>query len=262
MDDVEFHASWEEIPDVVKAAFDEHGYVVLRGFLAADEVANVRKELDRYITEVIPTLPVDRVFYEDKEDPTTLKQLPNMQDHDAFFEDLLRGNTSFYRLAELLVGGVVGQNLQLLRKPPAVGLPTPPHQDGYYYMIQPVEGLTMWLGLDRADEENGGLRYVKGSHKMGLRPHARTQTLGFSQGITDYGSAYDLENEQMYTAEPGDLLVHHALTVHRADGNQSQDRPRAALGFVYLSDKAKADTAGLEAYRKQLADDWANNGKL
>lgn len=262
MGNVEFREQWEDVADEVKTTFDEHGYVVLRGFLSADEVAEARRELDRYIADVIPTIPVDCVFYEDKDDPATLKQLPNMQDHDAYFENMLRGDTRFYRLAELLVGGVVGRNLQLLRKPPAVGLPTPPHQDGYYYMVQPVEGLTMWLGLDVADEENGGLRYVNGSHKLGLRPHSRTQTLGFSQGITDYGNAYDLEHEQMYTAEPGDLLVHHALTVHRADGNKSADRPRAALGFVYLWDQVEENAEGLAAYRKQLAEDWTKLGKL
>ncbi|MFT5366311.1 MAG: phytanoyl-CoA hydroxylase [Candidatus Latescibacterota bacterium] len=262
MGDIEFHNRWEDVADGVKTAFDDHGYVVLRGFLSVDEVADVRRELDRYIAHVIPTIPVDCVFYEDKDDPATLKQLPNMQEHDAYFENMLRGDTRFYRLAESLVGGVVGRNLQLLRKPPVVGLPTPAHQDGYYYMVQPVEGLTMWLGLDVADEENGGLRYVKGSHQLGLRPHSRTQTLGFSQGITDYGNPYDLEHERMYTAEPGDLLVHHALTVHRADGNKSADRPRAALGFVYLSDQVKENAEGLEAYRTQLAADWLKQGKI
>jgi phytanoyl-CoA hydroxylase len=262
MSDVEFHDRWEDVAHGVKAVFDELGYVVLRGFLSVAEVAEARRELDRYITEVIPTIPVDYVFYEDKSDPATLKQLPNMQEHDAYFEHMLRGDTRFHRLAKWLVGGVVGRSLQMLHKPPAVGLPTPPHQDGYYYMIQPVEGLTMWLGLDVADAENGGLRYVKGSHKLGLRPHARTQTLGFSQGITDYGSDYDRTHEQMYTAEPGDLLVHHALTVHRADGNRSVDRPRAALGFVYLSDQVEENAEGLEAYRKQLAEDWLTQGKI
>lgn len=260
--DVEFGEPWETISEQIKAAFDAYGYVVLRGFLSEDEVAHTRRELDRYVAEVIPHIPVDAVFYEDKADKSTLKQLPNMQEHDAYFEQLLRGDTPFYRLATLLVGGVEGRNVQLLRKPPAVGLPTPPHQDGYYYMIQPVEGLTMWLGLDVADAENGGLRYVKGSHKLGLRPHARTQTLGFSQGITDYGNAYDLEHEDMFTAEPGDLLVHHALTVHRADGNRSTDRARAALGFVYLSDQVEENADGLAAYRKQLAEDWLGQGKI
>jgi phytanoyl-CoA hydroxylase len=132
MFDVEFFDRWEDVALDVKAVFDEHGYVVLRGFLSADVVAEARRELDRYIAEVIPNIPVDYVFYEDKNDPSTLKQLPNMQEHDAYFEHLLRGDTRFHRLAKLLVGGVVGRNLQLLRKPPAVGLPTPPHQDGYY----------------------------------------------------------------------------------------------------------------------------------
>ena len=247
----------------IKAAFDKHGYVILREFLPPDEVAQVRNELNRYIQDVIPNIPPDHAFYEEKNDLSTLKQLPHMQDNDAYFKDLIFGNNAYRRLAELLLeGGVVGRNLQLLRKPPAIGQPTPPHQDGYYFMIEPCEGITMWLALDEANEENGCLRYVRGSHKKGLRPHSRTQTLGFSQGITNYGTDYDQKNEIAHTAQPGDLLVHHALTVHRADGNNSATHPRTALGFVYLSERAKEQTEHLAEYRKKLAEDLAEQGKI
>ena len=108
--------------------------------------------------------------------------------HDPYFNQMLN-DSDFRRLAEsLLEDEVVPKNAQFLCKPPRIGQATPPHQDGYYFMIEPVEGLTMWLGLDYADEENGCLRYVRGSHKKGLREHGRTQTLGFSQGITDFGT--------------------------------------------------------------------------
>lgn len=39
----------------------------------------------------------------------------------------------------------------------------------------------MWTTLEEVDKENGSLRYIKDSHLKGLRPHGRTQTLGFSQ---------------------------------------------------------------------------------
>ncbi|MEC8389905.1 MAG: phytanoyl-CoA dioxygenase family protein [Planctomycetota bacterium] len=34
-------------------------------------------------------------------------------------------------------------------------------------------------------------------------------------------------------AQPGDLLVHDAMTIHRADANRSTNRTRRALGFIY-----------------------------
>ena len=63
----------------------------------------------------------------------------------------------------------------------------------------------------------------------------------------------DLKNEVAMPASPGDLLAHHALTIHRADGNASQSRTRQALGFIFYSVDAKDDVAALESHRHQLA---------
>lgn len=51
-------------------------------------------------------------------------------------------------------------------KPPRIGKGTPPHQDGYYFMLEPNEAVTMWMALEDVNEENGCVRYVKESHKM------------------------------------------------------------------------------------------------
>mgnify|MGYP001173438933 CR=1 FL=1 len=66
------------------------------------------------------------------------------------------------------------------------------------------------------------------------------------QGMTDFGTEEDLANEVSYNASPGDLLAHHALTIHRANANHSSNRPRRAIGFVYLSVKAKERTEELD----------------
>jgi phytanoyl-CoA hydroxylase len=245
-----------------KAEFDQDGYTVRRGFLDPAETEDVTANLNRYIDEVIPTVPPENAFYEDKSDLSTLKQLPHMQTFDPYFDRMLNQG-AFRELAETLLDGeVIPKNAQFLCKPPKIGQATPPHQDGYYFMIDPVEGLTMWLGLDYADEENGCLRYVRGSHTKGLREHGRTQTLGFSQGMTDFGTEDDVSSEAVYTASPGDLLAHHALTVHRADANRSADRPRRAIGFVYLSARAKERTEQLADYRQSLAKDLADKDRI
>ncbi len=245
-----------------KSEFDTDGYTVRRGFLGATQTKEVVANLDRYIREIIPTVPPEHAFYEDKSDLSTLKQLPHMQMHDPFFDEMLN-RSRFHDLAEeLLEGDVVPKNVQFLCKPRAIGQATPPHQDGYYFMIEPVEGLTMWLSLDYADQENGCLRYVKGSHRKGLREHGRTQTLGFSQGMIYFGTEEDLANEAIYTASPGDLLTHHALTVHRADANRSPNRSRRAIGLVYLSARAKERTEELTEYREKLAEDLTKKKRI
>ncbi len=244
----------------LKQRFDDDGYVALPGFLAPEEIAELHCELDRYVAEIAPRLPASEVFYEVKGRAETLKQLQRMFAYDEWFHRLFFSDR-FVGLAEFLLGGaVVGKNLQWFNKPPGVGQPTPPHQDGFYFMLEPNEAVTMWLALDVVDETNGCVRYVPGSHRHGLRAHARTDTLGFSQGIPDYGAA-DRQRETAMIAQPGDLLVHHALTIHRADGNTS-DRPRRALGFIYYASAAREDAARQAAYQQSLTAQWISLGRL
>lgn len=246
----------------LRTTFESDGYVRLPRFFQGDEFTELIRNVDRFIREIVPELPREQVFYEDPADRNSLKQIQQMGQHDPWFHDLW-ATGRIRELAELLLQGpVTPKNLQYFCKPPGIGQPTPPHQDGFYFMLDPCEAVTMWLALDEVDEENGCVRYVRGSHKQGLRDHARTQTLGFSQGLVDYPTRSDLEKETAITAQPGDLLAHHALTIHRADGNQSQNRMRRALGFVYFSERAREDTAAQAAYQRRLAEDMKSTGRI
>lgn len=144
----------------LKQLFDRDGYVVLRGFLDPDELATLHSELARLIREVVPKMPREHVFYEDKSQSGTLKQLQMLHTHDRYFHDLFLGGR-IERLSEVLLNDkVVGKNFQYFSKPPGSGQPTPPHQDGYYFKLSPCEALTLWLALDDIDEENGCVSYV------------------------------------------------------------------------------------------------------
>ena len=83
----------------------------------------------------------------------------------------------------------------------------------------------------------------------GTDPGAGDRRPGVGQGGTDD----DLANEETMPASPGDLLAHHALTIHRADGNSSPTRTRRAFGFIFYSIHAKIDEAAARAYRKAAA---------
>lgn len=252
-------------PDLDSLAddFDRDGYVALRPLFDAEKMAEINAELDRYIAEVMPTMPVEEVYFENREDRSTLKQMQKLSVYDAYFRDLME--TSVIRnIASAVMGEpAVPQNLQYFNKPAGIGQPTPPHQDGYYFHLSPCKAVTGWLALEKVDEENGCIHYVRGSHKAGgFRPHGRSNVLGFSQGLTDFGTEEDKANTVAFPGDAGTFLMHDAHIIHWAGPNRSPTRSRRALGFVYFGESARIDEASKAAYKAKLEAELRAEGKI
>ena len=229
-----------------KQQYDELGFVVLRNFLKEAALEELRSNLDRYIRDVVPTLADSAAFYQDRSRPETLKQMQHMS-VDPFFRDYPK-NPHWTELAEALIGeSATSDQPEWFNKPPGTRHITPPHQDNYYFCLAPANVLTIWLALDPVDTENGCLRYVEGSHTRGFRPHARSQVLGFSQGITDF-SADDFNREVPILLQPGDAVAHHGMTIHRADANISATRHRRSFALVFRGVSAKRDETAYARY--------------
>mgnify|MGYP003477146309 FL=1 len=242
----------------LKESFDRDGYVFIPGFLSPEEVQILNENVKRFISEGIPSMSAGHYFYEDQNDASTLKQMQDLEKYDAYFKTLTV-ESKYEQLAKALLGeDVICKTVEYFNKPPKIGKPTPPHQDGYYFMIDPPQAVTMWLALEEVVEETGCVKYIKGSHLKGMRPHGRTATLGFSQGIVDFGTEEDVENEIAFPAQPGDLLVHHSITVHRAGANTTTDRTRKAIGLIYFGVSAREDVEAKKRYMAQLAKERGN----
>jgi phytanoyl-CoA hydroxylase len=223
----------------LKADYDRDGYVIVRKFLSHDRLAELTEELDRFVREVVPTMPGSDAFYVDPSRTETLKQLQNMN-VDPFFAECMV-DRKWNDLAETIIGEASAPKApQWFDKPPGTDHPTPPHQDNYYFCLRPPNAATLWLALDPVDEENGCLRYLAGSHRKGIRNHNPTKVLGFSQGIVDFGED-DLAAEVAITLAPGDLVAHHGDTIHRADPNRSTTRHRRAFAMVFFGESAQLD---------------------
>lgn len=227
--------------------FSRNGFVRLKGYLTSEEVRNLEENLQRYIREIAPGLPPTDVFYEIQGRAETLKQMQQMETHDPFFQSIAV-LPKFARLAEALLGTpVVLRGVELFNKPAGIGKPTPPHQDGYYFCLLPSQAVTLWFPLDPVSEENGCIRYVRGSHRKGIRPHNVSNILGFSQGLSDWGPE-DAAAEVKALASPGDLLAHHCDIIHRADANPSRNS-RRALAIVYDAAASTIDEAARARYK-------------
>lgn len=230
-----------------KSCYDRDGFVVVRQWLAPEAFAELRDHLDRYVREVVPGLPDTDAFYDDKGRPETLKQLQRMEERDPFFA-AYRRHPSWTGLAEELLGEPAeATGVEWFNKPIGTHHVTPPHQDNFYFSLRPPQVLTIWLALDLVDEENGCLRYVRGSHRSGVRPHRRTSTLGFSQELADYGDA-DRAAEVAVPMEPGDAVIHHGDTIHRAEANRSLTRHRRSFAMVFKGASCQRDEAAHARY--------------
>ena len=246
---------------LIKQNFIRDGYVVIRGFLSLTETQSVSDRVSHFIRETLPRLDPAEVMYEDKKNPKSMKQIPHLDAHVPFFGEMLRSDP-FVHLSELLLEDQVSPvGMQWFDKPPGISKPTPAHQDGFFFMLEPNEAVTMWLALDDVDDANGCIRYVPGSHKAGMRSHGKTEVVGFSQAITDFGEK-DRQQEVAIHAQPGDLLVHHSMTIHSAGGNTTSNRHRRALQLVYYAQRAKQDKDRWQAYEASLKSELINEGKL
>ncbi len=140
---------------------------------------------------------------------------------------------------------------QLLVKEPMTAEPTPVHQDLPYWPVRGEQIVSIWVPFDPVTPETGVVQYLKGSHKWGktFAPEAFSADSGFAdvyakmdlEPINEVRDNLDDFEKITWSLEPGDVIIHHPLTVHFAPGNQSASTRRRALALRYTGDDAVYD---------------------
>ena len=109
------------------------------------------------------------------------------------------------------------------------------HQDLTYWGLGETSGMvTAWLALSPATPQSGCMDFVKGSHKQPIQPHHdsfdENNLLSRGQEI-----AVDVADEDKTPIEihPGQISLHHGLTIHGSGPNVSDDR-RIAVVVRYV----------------------------
>lgn len=245
----------KNIPDLgdLKKSYDEDGYNHIPELFSKADMEVINKEFIRYIKDCIPNMKDQEVYYVDKSNKDTLMQMQKLEEYDKFFYDLFYNSKIKDLAANALGEDVHPRAMEYFNKPPGKSNPTPPHQDGYYFNLNSDKAVTGWLALENVDDENGCIHYVKGSHKKEeYRPHGKSEILGFSQGVTDFGTEEDKKNTVKFEGKAGMFLMHHSKTIHFASPNKSTVRSRRAFGFVYHGVSAKHDIEKEKADQKKL----------
>ena len=141
---------------------------------------------------------------------------------------------------------------QMFVKEPGSRTRTGWHTDQPYW---PVSGpiMTTWIALDEADETNGTLEFITGSHSWGkkYRPFITDQSGAFVRYLCEndpqYSDMPDFEHEREnfdvvhWNLEPGDILAFDGFIVHSAMGNRTSRRRRRGYAVRFALDTACYD---------------------
>ena len=247
--------------------FEEAGFLNGGQVLSADEVEELRGELER-ILEIGPdgfsadmARPVS--FRNMAGDEKAVWQIVNIWEASAAFERLIyhpfvvRAISQLTGQADLMVW-----HDQIQYKPASYGGATRWHQDAPLWpIIRPMTPLSAWIPLDDADEENGCMWMVPGSYKWGDQiEFLRTQ--GQLVLVDDFGAidgftppaGVDAAKVQprSWPVKKGEVSFHHSLTWHGSPFNSSA-RPRRAIAIHYMTGEACFDATG-EHLMKEFVD--------
>ena len=123
--------------DTLRERFDADGFVIVRRLFEAVELRELQAQLERYIREVVPTLPKDAAFFDDYRRPETLCKMQALDKHDAWFHNFMSRGKHVPMLAHFLRDKFSPQGLEWFDKLPHDTNATPPHQDGFYWCRKP-----------------------------------------------------------------------------------------------------------------------------
>jgi phytanoyl-CoA hydroxylase len=210
--------------------YKENGYVLVKGVFNESEVLQMRESVDKIIDRAAKAkMDRNHAWQGEYLPPEELKKLVLKGFHDVHYHDAAFTRAAIHPNMVAVLSRLIGPNVHLhhskmLVKPPEIGAAFPMHQDYPYFPHEKHTMLAASIHLDNADEENGCLRVIPGSHKEGALPHVGAHYLNHKM--------YPLSEGTPCPAEAGDVLFFNYLTIHGSTPNRSE-RTRRNVLFQY-----------------------------
>jgi len=166
----------------------------------------------------------------------TPRRLLNAYARDAVFREWACRPDMVECVKQLLGAGelLLTQNHHncIMTKLPKFSSRTDWHQDIRYWSFDKPELINVWLALGNEAPENGGMKFIPGSHVMEF-DRGRLDAELFLRKDLDENKAL-LDSAVNVEMQAGDVLFFHCRTFHAAGANTT-DKPKFSLVFSYHS---------------------------
>lgn len=259
-----------------RQAFEEDGYFIRPEMYNADEVDALRD----HVEDLVALMEFSEVLSDEQRD-TILKRNPSAEVKTGAgslnslyrihtFSATVRAHIRDARrlaVAKDLVGpDLFCPNDLYFFKPPGTGRPIAWHQDSWYFnntyessVGDSIEEASIgtWLALDDADEENGCLWVIPGSHREGVVDHEDVEGDGYLLQkrvfVTDEMEAKGIPVE----VPKGAMVFFNNAVLHRSTPNRS-DRFRRAYIVHYMKATIQRTEKRKNWIRPAAAQNWGS----
>lgn len=210
------------------ANYQRDGFYVARRLFAPDEIDKLRR-----FAECDPSFASSVYGRKDATGHETKLALWNHAGDDLY-SMFARSPRIIERMEQALGGEVYLYHMKMMLKEPRVGGAWEWHQDyGYWYhngCLLPLLASCL-IAVSRANQANGCLQVLRGSHLMGRIDHGKTgeQTGADLERVDAALARMELVHVE---CEPGDAIFFDSNLLHRSDMNTS-DEPRWSLICCY-----------------------------
>lgn len=227
----------EDVDTERRAAFARDGFLVVSGLFTPEEVAEIRETFMAQTADgPVPGLSEINAAYAPT-DP--LSRYPRMM-HPHRHPEKLVGPLSMRYMLDSRVERIL-RNLfeeepiaaqSMFYFKPAGARGQDLHQDNFYLRVHPGTCMAAWTAIDDADEENGTLVVVPGSHlTLVVCPEQADPALFFT---THHVNVPPGLKEQTILLKAGDVLFFHGSLIHGSYPNVSKERFRRAFICHYV----------------------------
>jgi phytanoyl-CoA hydroxylase len=203
------------------AFFEENGYLRVPQVFGPEEVAELSDELD-YIIQNFAGVgkgwsgPWRQKYLKQEEDErATLAAMHELELFSPAFARAILNRRLAGAVADLIGPEVEFHHMTLHAKGPEYGTPFPLHQDHPFYPHSDGRYIDAIIHIDAATEENGCLKFLPGSHRLGPLPHV---TVGSPHLPPEQ---YPFEQAVSCPAEAGDVVLFSIWTIHGSALNRT-----------------------------------------
>jgi ectoine hydroxylase-related dioxygenase (phytanoyl-CoA dioxygenase family) len=198
--------------------YNEKGYLAPIDILSSEEVKKIRVEIESI----------------EKKWPDQINGLNrnNIHYYSPIFDQIVH-NSKIVDVVENFIGHNIlsARTVLFLKEPENKGFISW-HQDGIYQGWKPYNSITAWLAITDVNEENGCMKMWPGSHKDNFKKHK--DTFDEDNLLTRGQTIENVPAKDIIPIilKPGQLSIHHPMTVHGSGPNLSKSR---RIGFAIQS---------------------------
>jgi phytanoyl-CoA hydroxylase len=230
--------------------YETNGFVVLNKIFSKDDIKKIYLDLIK-IKKIIPKIKNKKIFH--KTPDGKINTIHNIQE---FYKNNKIKNIVNKKKLTSILKGILGnnfkiRNIEFFLKPKKTGLPTPYHQDNFYWNIIDSKAVNVWIACSDSSKSNGGICYLEGSNKLGTIKHELSIMKGSSQKIPKSVLNKLKFQKKFPSIKTGDCIIHHSEVIHGSLKNIS-NKDRIGLAVSFMSKNAKFDEIKLSNYKKNI----------